>query len=101
MADLDQRQGAGGRRLCTGGRREHGDVPALLLELYADARGAGLLNRLAMIFNTIVAYQDRRVLVTQRPGRSDLRTGEKLIPGDSPIIAYRRRRQELIDAADA
>ena len=25
--------------------------------------------------------------------------GEKLIPGDAPVIAYRRRRQELIDAA--
>jgi hypothetical protein len=25
--------------------------------------------------------------------------GEKLIQGDSPIIAYRRRRQELIEAA--
>ena len=33
------------------------------------------------------------------PKRSDLRMGEKLIQGDSPIIAYRRRRQELIEAA--
>lgn len=61
----------------------------------------GLINRSAMIFNTIVAHQDRRVVVTQRPARSDLRMGEKLIPGDGPIIAYRRRRQELIDAATA
>ena len=36
---------------------------------------------------------------TQRPMRSDLRMGEKLIQGDGPIIAYRRRRQELIEAA--
>jgi hypothetical protein len=26
--------------------------------------------------------------------------GEKLIPGDGPVIAYRRRRQELIDATN-
>ncbi len=58
-----------------------------------------LINWSAMIFNTIVAHQDRRVVVTQRPTRSDLRIGEKLIPGDAPVIAYRRRRQELIAAA--
>ena len=58
-----------------------------------------VVNRLSMIFNTVVAHQDRRVVVTQRPMRSDLRMGEKLIPGDGPVIAYRRRRQELIDAA--
>ena len=47
-----------------------------------------------------VAHQDRRVVQTQLPKRSDLRMGEKLIPGDGPIIAYRRRRQELIEAAE-
>jgi phenylpropionate dioxygenase-like ring-hydroxylating dioxygenase large terminal subunit len=57
-----------------------------------------LINRSAMIFNTVVARQDRRVVVTQRPMPSSLRMGEKLIPGDGPIIAYRRRRQELISA---
>ena len=36
---------------------------------------------------------------TQLPKRSDLQMGEKLIQGDGPIIAYRRRRQELIDTA--
>ncbi len=40
-----------------------------------------------MIFNTVVARQDRRVVVTQGPKRSDLRIGEKLIPGGAPIIA--------------
>jgi phenylpropionate dioxygenase-like ring-hydroxylating dioxygenase large terminal subunit len=61
----------------------------------------GLINQSAMFFDAIVAHQDRRVVVTQRPKRSDLRIGEKLIPGDGPIIAYRRRRQELIEAAGA
>jgi phenylpropionate dioxygenase-like ring-hydroxylating dioxygenase large terminal subunit len=60
-----------------------------------------LINRSAMIFNTIVAHQDRRVVQTQRPAISGLKIGEKLIPGDNPIIAYRRRRQELIDSANS
>jgi phenylpropionate dioxygenase-like ring-hydroxylating dioxygenase large terminal subunit len=47
--------------------------------------------------NIFIARQDRRVVVTQRPFRSELRMGEKLIPGDAPVIEYRRRRQALID----
>ena len=57
-----------------------------------------VINWSAMIFNTVIARQDRRVVVTQRPVRSDLKVGEKLIPGDAPIIAY-QRRQKLIEAA--
>ena len=48
------------------------------------------------IGNIYIARQDRRVVVTQRPRRSELRMGEKLIPGDAPIIEYRRRRERLI-----
>lgn len=58
-----------------------------------------IVNRLSMPMNAVIAHQDRRVVQTQTPKRSDLRMGEKLIQGDSPIIAYRRRRQELIEAA--
>ncbi len=47
--------------------------------------------------NIYIERQDRRVVVTQRPFRSELRLGEKLIPGDAPVIEYRRRRQKLID----
>ncbi|NJD58806.1 MAG: aromatic ring-hydroxylating dioxygenase subunit alpha [Anaerolineae bacterium] len=47
--------------------------------------------------NILIANQDTRVVVTQRPFRSDLRIGEKLIPGDGPVIEYRRRRQALIE----
>jgi phenylpropionate dioxygenase-like ring-hydroxylating dioxygenase large terminal subunit len=46
--------------------------------------------------NLIIERQDKRVVETQMPKRSDLRMGEKLIQGDGPIIAYRRRREELI-----
>ncbi len=58
-----------------------------------------LIATLSMPFNRIVAHQDRRVVVTQTPKPSGLRIGEQLIQGDRPILAYRRRRQELMDAA--
>jgi phenylpropionate dioxygenase-like ring-hydroxylating dioxygenase large terminal subunit len=58
-----------------------------------------IVNRLINVFNVYVAHQDRRLVETHEPKASQLRMGEKLIQGDSPIIAYRRRRQELIDAA--
>ena len=45
--------------------------------------------------NLVIERQDRRVVVTQRPLRSDLKIGEKLIPGDGPVIEYRKRRQAL------
>jgi phenylpropionate dioxygenase-like ring-hydroxylating dioxygenase large terminal subunit len=47
--------------------------------------------------NLLIERQDRRVVVTQRPFRSDLKIGEKLIPGDGPVIEYRKRRQALIE----
>ena len=55
----------------------------------------GLLGNLG---NLYIERQDRRVVVTQRPLRTQLRMGEKLIPGDAPIIEYRRRRERLIAA---
>jgi len=57
----------------------------------------GLVARLAMPFNRLVAHQDRRVVQTQEPRASVLRIDERLIQGDHPIVAYRRRRQALIE----
>ena len=54
---------------------------------------------LASPSNRLILGQDKRVVLTQRPKQTDLRMGEKLIQGDGPIVAYRRRRRELIDAA--
>jgi len=59
----------------------------------------GLVTRMAMPFNLVIAHQDRRVVITQQPKASGLNIGENLIPGDSPIVAYRMRRDELIRAA--
>jgi phenylpropionate dioxygenase-like ring-hydroxylating dioxygenase large terminal subunit len=58
-----------------------------------------VFNALAMPFNRLIAHQDRRVVQTQVPKPSGLSIGEKLIQGDRPIAEYRRRRQELIEAA--
>jgi phenylpropionate dioxygenase-like ring-hydroxylating dioxygenase large terminal subunit len=48
----------------------------------------------------VIERQDKGVVETQLPKRSDLRIGEKLIQGDGPIIAYRRRRAELIECGE-
>jgi len=58
-----------------------------------------LVNRLAMPFNLTVAHQDRRVVQTERPKRTHLKMGENLFQGDGPIVAYRMRRQRLLEAA--
>jgi len=60
-----------------------------------------LVNVLAMPFNVLVAHQDRRVVITQRPKPSALRSEENLIQGDRPIVEYRRRREALRQAAAA
>jgi phenylpropionate dioxygenase-like ring-hydroxylating dioxygenase large terminal subunit len=54
---------------------------------------------LALPYNRYIAHQDRRVVVTHQPLSSGLRIGERLIQADQPIIAYRRRREALLAAA--
>jgi phenylpropionate dioxygenase-like ring-hydroxylating dioxygenase large terminal subunit len=58
-----------------------------------------IVNWLAMLYNLRVAHQDRRLVVTHQPQRSGLRMGERMVQGDRPIVEYRRRREELIEAA--
>jgi phenylpropionate dioxygenase-like ring-hydroxylating dioxygenase large terminal subunit len=52
-------------------------------------------------FNRVVLGQDRRVVLTQRPIKTALKMVESLVQGDLPIVEYRRRRQELLDARDS
>lgn len=47
--------------------------------------------------NLYILRQDKRVVITQRPPRPDLGMGEILIPGDHPIVLYRKRRRALIE----
>lgn len=44
--------------------------------------------------NKIVERQDKKVVITQRPKASALKSGEKLVPGDGPIIMYRKIREQ-------
>ncbi|MHA2182098.1 MAG: aromatic ring-hydroxylating dioxygenase subunit alpha [Promethearchaeota archaeon] len=55
-----------------------------------------IVNWFANKFNLIILHQDRRVVLTQQPIKSQLKMGEKLIQGDNPIVYYRRRREELL-----
>ena len=56
------------------------------------------MNYTGKITSIIILRQDKRVVMTQIPKKSQLKMGEHLIIGDAPIIEYRKHRQELIDA---
>lgn len=47
------------------------------------------------IMDRVILHQDRRVVITQLPKKSELSIGENLIQGDLPIIEFRRKREEL------
>lgn len=55
-----------------------------------------LFNVVSYVGNLVILNQDKRPVITERPKRTGLHIGEKLIPGDGPIVDYRRRREELI-----
>ena len=59
-----------------------------------------LFEWLGSIGNWVILNQDKRVVVTQRPPRPDLDIGEILIPGDYPIVLYRKRRRALIEGKE-
>ena len=75
----------------------------LYLRFYHKITPFRMINRLIAYFgkyaNLIIERQDKRVVVTQRPKRTQLRMGEKLIQGDQPIVVYRKLREELIAAS--
>jgi phenylpropionate dioxygenase-like ring-hydroxylating dioxygenase large terminal subunit len=54
-----------------------------------------LIAQLAMPSNVYIAHQDRKVVETHRSQISSMDLGEKLVQGDLPIIAYRRKRAEM------
>lgn len=55
-----------------------------------------MFNKLVMHFNRVVLHQDRRVVLTQQPKKTVLKMDENLIQGDSPIVEYRKRRDDLL-----
>ncbi len=54
-----------------------------------------LFNFIMRIFDNIILMQDRKVVITQIPKKSELKMGEKLIKADGPIIKYREIRERL------
>lgn len=50
---------------------------------------------LGSLGNRIVLHQDRKVVLTQRPIKTELAMDEKLISGDLPIVEYRKKRSAL------
>jgi phenylpropionate dioxygenase-like ring-hydroxylating dioxygenase large terminal subunit len=59
----------------------------------------GLMNLMGKISSIIILRQDKRVVSTQIPKKSALKMGEQLIPGDSPVIEYRKHRESLQNAS--
>ena len=54
-----------------------------------------IVNHMSNISNKYILHQDRRVVLTQIPKKTELKMGENLIQGDAPIIEYRKRRALL------
>jgi len=60
-----------------------------------------IVNFFGSLSNLYIERQDKVVVLTQQPKRSDLNIGEKMISGDGPIITYRRIRRMLIEEAES
>jgi phenylpropionate dioxygenase-like ring-hydroxylating dioxygenase large terminal subunit len=56
-----------------------------------------LVNYIGIKASLVILRQDKRVVITQLPRKSELKMDENLIVGDAPIIEYRKHRQTLID----
>jgi len=54
-----------------------------------------LVNALSTPANKHIFHQDRRVVLSQIPVKSEFVMGENLIPGDAPILQFRKRRAYL------
>jgi phenylpropionate dioxygenase-like ring-hydroxylating dioxygenase large terminal subunit len=54
-----------------------------------------LANWISKKSSIVILHQDRRVVITQYPIKTELMMGEQLIQGDNPIVFYRRNREEL------
>ncbi|MDJ1651116.1 MULTISPECIES: aromatic ring-hydroxylating oxygenase subunit alpha [Gordonibacter] len=52
------------------------------------------------VANGVILHQDRRVVLTQRPKKTELKMGENLLRGDKPVIEFRSRREELKHSAE-
>lgn len=71
----------------------------LYIRFYCKVTGFKPLNALIAYLgkygNKAVERQDKRIVITQKPKASSFKSNEKLVPGDAPIVQYRRIRDEL------
>lgn len=61
---------------------------------------SSFVNWVFCLFNKKVAHEDRYVVETQVPKRTDLNIGENLFQADLPIIEYRKYRNKLINKGE-
>jgi phenylpropionate dioxygenase-like ring-hydroxylating dioxygenase large terminal subunit len=54
-----------------------------------------LICALGAAMNRVILHQDRRVVLTQLPKKSEFRMKENLVQGDLPILEFRKRRDLL------
>ena len=54
-----------------------------------------LVNGMSTFSNKYILHQDRKIVLTQIPKKTELAMNENLIQGDAPIIEYRKRRAFL------
>lgn len=75
------------------------DYTILYLRFYSSVLktrfGNHSLALIGRLGNKIVERQDKRVVITQVPKKSEFISGENLFPGDAPIIQYRKLRNTL------
>ncbi|WP_320129972.1 aromatic ring-hydroxylating dioxygenase subunit alpha [uncultured Sphaerochaeta sp.] len=72
----------------------------LYIRFYCKLSRLRIVNNFIAFFgkfaNKRIERQDKRVVITQKPSSSSLKSGERLLVGDGPIITYRRHREELM-----
>jgi hypothetical protein len=70
----------------------------LYIRFYCKLTRFRFLNSIIAFFgkfaNKRIERQDKRVVITQKPVASSLKSKEKLLSGDGPIIQYRKIRAE-------
>lgn len=54
-----------------------------------------LFTKMIQAGNRVILHQDRRVVIHQKPDKSELHMKENLIQADSPIIEFRKKREML------
>lgn len=81
------------------------DSTILYLRFYSMISKLRFVNQIiafsGIYANRMIERQDKRVVITQNPKISEMRGGEKLLPGDGPIFEYRKLRKALQDQAIA